>query len=251
MEIARAELERIANTKVRFNDVRIILGLLGEVELASQILLDRFQKDLLIFPSKVFTYLKYLADFGKKEESITILLKFLNSLNSEKNDVRVLRNVNEPHKKILDALLDLDYKDNDFIHSLLILAANESADSILRINALNALSRLDSINANELEKIVSIASTPKQHKIDISMFAAGTLCNFVSSRQIGAELLVQLWKNYPLATTYARSAFENIEKCGNDPKTIAMLIEMALTPKLGTPLIIDACRAIIHIKKKD
>jgi len=26
---------------------------------------------------------------------------------------------------------------------------------------------------------------------------------------------------------------------------------MALTPKLGTPLIIDACRAIIHIKKKD
>ena len=251
VEIAHAELERIAKIKGHDEDAIIVLGLLGKVGVAAQILLDKFQKDSFIFPTQVFKYLKYLAEFGKRKESIAILLKFLNSLNSGKSDIRVLKNVIEPHKKTLDALLDLNYKDEYFVHSLLVLAANESADSVFRINALNALSRLNSINANGLEKIVLIASTPKQHKIDISMFAAGTLCNFMSSRQIGAELLVQLWKNYPLATTYARSAFENIEKCGNDPKTIAMLIEMALTPKLGTPLIIDACRAIIHIKKKD
>ena len=120
----------------------------------------------------------------------------------------------------------------------------------LRIDALNALSRIEDLNTNELEKISALAKEPKR-EITVSMYAAGILCNFVSTKQSGVELLIRLWKSYPFSIAHARPAFKNIEKCGDDPTVIDMLMKMAADTKLGTIERVDACRTIIHIKKRD
>lgn len=238
--IAQNALTPILRYSYFADDAKILLALIENTKEASDqatsMLLEKIQKK----PGMLLEYNLYLPKLGQKELAISLMLLVLTSPGADKKENRW------KFKSAIDALIELDCRNENFLDRLVDLSTDSKVDTWLRLQSFSAMLEFENINETQAETLVIFSQSDgnQSHKV----CAACVLSSFERTENVGVDFLVRSlsgkW-SIVLGFSGISEIFIKNKRLALNTKFLKMLLDMP-NKELGT----SQCLTIIKMLKK-